>query len=183
MLIFRPVPLLALLKRSFFNCSCLLLLDGSARSSVNLHLIPVFPSLSVFLITQSMTSKTEFGWNTVWAHNPPQGFSVDAVEGFIVVNEANIEACVPFDRLLNDVSQQEDLLNCTPTTSKTCLLFPQLFVNSTRYSLDNYFPHHPCSCRHQGDSSPVATVSQVFFLGQFNHYPLALIWYSLFLPD
>ena len=54
------------LKRSFFNCSCLLVLDSSARSSaksrssnfsVNLHLIPVFPSLSIFLITQSMTSK------------------------------------------------------------------------------------------------------------------------------
>ena len=65
MLIFKPVPLLALLKRSFFNCSCLLVLDNSARSSaksrssnfsVNLYLIPVFPSLSVFLITQSMTS-------------------------------------------------------------------------------------------------------------------------------
>ena len=62
----KPVPLLALLKRSFFNCSCLLVLDNSARSSVksrssnfsvNLHHIPVFPSLSVFLITQSMTSK------------------------------------------------------------------------------------------------------------------------------
>ena len=66
MLIFRPVPLLALFKRSFFNCSRLLVLDSSARSSaksrssnfyVNPYLIPVFPSLSVFLITQSMTSK------------------------------------------------------------------------------------------------------------------------------
>ena len=66
MLIFRPVPLLALLKRSFFNCSCLLVLDDSARSSaksrssnlsVNLHLISVSPALSVFLITQSMTRR------------------------------------------------------------------------------------------------------------------------------
>ena len=79
----------------------------------------------------------QFGWNTVWAHNPPQVFPVDAVEGFLIVNETDIEACVPFDRLLNDVSQHEDLLYCTPTTSKTCLLFPQLFINFSRYSLDN----------------------------------------------
>ena len=46
MLIFKLVPLLALLECSFFNCSCLLVLDNSARSSaksrssnfsVNLH--------------------------------------------------------------------------------------------------------------------------------------------------
>ena len=166
MLIFRPVPLLALLKRSFLNCSCLLVLDNSARSSaksrssnfsVNLHLIPVFPSLSVFLITQSMTSKKG------------NSLSVDAVKGFLIINETNIEASIPFDQLLNDVFEHEDLVYCTPTTSKTCLLFPQLFINSSRYSLDNYFPHHLCSCRHQSDSSPVATVSQVSFLGQFNY--------------
>ena len=99
---------------------------------------------------------------------------MDAVEGFLTVNETDIhvEACVPFDRLLNDVSQHEDLLYCLPTTSKTCLLFPHLIINSPSYSLDNYFPHHLCSCRHQSDSSPVATVSQVSFLGNLTINPL-----------
>lgn len=60
----QPFHLMVLNKRSFFNLSCFLILDKTARSSansrssnvsLNLHQIPVFTS--TFHITQSMTSK------------------------------------------------------------------------------------------------------------------------------
>ena len=43
----------------------------------------------------------------MWGHDPSLGFPVDAVDAvkdYFIVIETNIEACIPFDWLLNDVS-------------------------------------------------------------------------------
>ena len=53
------------------------------------------------------------------------------VESFLKVNEVVDELTLVLQVLLNDDSAVEDLFHCASPSSKSCLLFDQLFLGLT----------------------------------------------------
>ena len=50
--------------------------------------------------------------------------NVDAVKGLFQVYEMNVYLSIPFDTLLNDISEGENVVYAPYSWSKACLLFP-----------------------------------------------------------
>ena len=65
---------------------------------------------------------------------------MDTVKGLFEVNEINEKWCVPFNALLDDVPQSENLVNASSASSKACLFFSKLFI----YNFINSFLEEFC---------------------------------------
>ena len=59
---------------------------------------------------------------------------------FLEIHKTNTQAGIPFDYLVDDVSQNKYLFNCPSSSPKPCLLLWKPGVNSVPNSCDNHFP-------------------------------------------
>lgn len=81
-------------------------------------------------------------WYSVGVQYLPEGVSMDTVKGLPEVHKVDVEGCVPFQALLYDVSQSEDLVHASSSLPEACLFLSKPGVNGCLYPVEKDSAEH-----------------------------------------
>lgn len=94
---------------------------------------------------------------------------MDTVEGLPEVHEVDVEGCIPFQALLYDVTQSKYLVQTSSSLPEACLLLSNSGVNGCLHAIEKDSAEHLAWDRQQSNSTPVVTVLNVAFFGDFDN--------------
>ena len=106
--------------------------------------------------------------NPVVLHQPPQNLPADTIEGLFEIYEVDIQEDCHSDVLLHNNPQFCNLIRTASASLEACLVLSQVFILRDLDALQDHSAKHLTCHVQQHDATPVFTVAQITFLGQFD---------------